>query len=63
MPESKERIERISNNEDMTFVGSFAKCSICGKRKLIARQMNQIWSGQNSIDVYLECKDCAVIPL
>jgi len=47
----------------MSFVGEFSKCSICGKRKIIARQMYQISSGQDRLDLYLECKDCADIPL
>ena len=33
------------------------------KAKIIAKQLNKVLSQQNSIDVYLECKDCAAIPL
>jgi hypothetical protein len=33
----------------MNLVNKFSTCSICGKR--------------NRVDVYLECKDCAAIPL
>ncbi|MFZ0317168.1 MAG: hypothetical protein WAL23_09555 [Nitrososphaeraceae archaeon] len=47
----------------MSLVGNFSTCSVCGKRKIIAKQLNKVLSQQNSIDVYLECKDCAVIPL
>ena len=47
----------------MSLVGNFSTCSVCGKRKIIAKQLNKILSQQNSIDVYLECKDCAAIPL
>lgn len=63
MSEGNRRIKPIPKNENMIYVGSFSKCSICGKRKLIARQMNQIGNAQNTLDVYLECKDCAQIPL
>ena len=47
----------------MSLVGNFSTCSVCGKRKIIAKQLNKVLSQQNSIDVYLECKDCAAIPL
>jgi hypothetical protein len=47
----------------MGLVGNFSTCSVCGKRKIIAKQLNKVLSQQNSIDVYLECKDCAAIPL
>ncbi len=30
---------------------------------MIAKQLNKVLSKQNSIDVYLECKDCAAVPL
>ena len=63
MPESKRGVKPTPVNADMSFVGDFAKCSICGKRKIIARQMYQISNGKNRVDIYLECKDCADIPL
>jgi hypothetical protein len=47
----------------MSLVGNFSTCSVCGKRKVIAKQLNKVLSKQNSIDVYLECKDCAAVPL
>ncbi|MGB7706025.1 MAG: hypothetical protein WBL64_01875 [Nitrososphaeraceae archaeon] len=47
----------------MSLVGNFSTCSVCGKRKIIAKQLNKVLSQQNSIDVYLECKVCAAIPL
>ena len=47
----------------MSLVGNFSTCSLCGKRKVIAKQLNKVLSKQNSIDVYLECKDCAAVPL
>ena len=47
----------------MSLIGNFSTCSVCGKRKIIAKQLNKVLSQQNSIDVYLECKDCAAIPL
>ena len=47
----------------MSLIGNFSICSVCGKRKIIAKQRNKILSRQNSIDVYLECKECAAIPI
>lgn len=47
----------------MSLVGNLSTCSVCGKRKVIAKQLNKVLSKQNSIDVYLECKDCAAVPL
>jgi hypothetical protein len=47
----------------MSLVGNFSTCSVCGKRRIIAKQLDKVLSKQNSIDVYLECKDCAAIPL
>ena len=47
----------------MNLVGNFSTCSVCGKRKIIAKQRNKLLSQQNSVDVYLECKDCAAIPI
>ena len=47
----------------MSLVGNFSTCSVCGKRKIIAKQLNKVLNQQNSIDVYLECKDCAAVPL
>jgi hypothetical protein len=47
----------------MSLVGNSSICSVCGKRKIIAKQRNKILSKQKSIDVYLECIDCAAIPI
>jgi hypothetical protein len=47
----------------MNFVNKFSTCSICGKRKPIARYRDKALNKQNRVDVYLECKDCAAIPL
>jgi hypothetical protein len=47
----------------MSLVGNFSTCSVCGKRRIIAKQLNKVLSKQNSIDVYLECKECAAIPI
>jgi len=47
----------------MSLVGNFSTCSVCGKRRIIAKQLDKVLSKQNSIDVYLECKECAAIPL
>jgi hypothetical protein len=47
----------------MSLVGNFSTCSVCGKRKIIVKQRDKILSKQNSIDVYLECKECAAIPI
>jgi hypothetical protein len=47
----------------MSLVGNFSTCSICGKRKIIASQRNKVLSKHDGVDVYLECKDCASIPL
>jgi hypothetical protein len=51
------------HNLKMSLVGTFSTCSICGKRKIIASQRNKVLSKQVGIDVYLECKDCASVPL
>lgn len=45
------------------FIGKFAICSVCGKQKLIEKQRTQLRKDQVRHDVYLECKDCASIPL
>ncbi|HEX7274240.1 MAG TPA: hypothetical protein VF248_01360 [Nitrososphaeraceae archaeon] len=47
----------------MSLVGTFSTCSICGKRRIIATQRNKVLSNQVGTDVYLECKDCASVPL
>lgn len=47
----------------MSLVGTFSTCSICGKRRIIASQRNKVLSNQVGMDVYLECKDCASVPL
>ena len=47
----------------MSLVGNFSTCSICGKWKIIANQRNKVLSKHDGVDVYLECKDCASIPL
>ena len=47
----------------MSLIGTFSKCSICGKRRRIASQRNKVLSNQVGMDVYLECKDCASVPL
>lgn len=47
----------------MSLVGTFSICSICGKRRKIANQRNKVLSNQVGMDVYLECKDCASVPL
>mgnify|MGYP006915917951 FL=1 len=47
----------------MSLVGTLSTCSICGKRRIIASQRNKVLSKQVGIDVYLECKDCASVPL
>ncbi|HEX6379464.1 MAG TPA: hypothetical protein VFZ60_10350 [Nitrososphaeraceae archaeon] len=47
----------------MSLVGTFSICSICGKRRRIANQRNKVLSNQVGMDVYLECKDCASVPL
>jgi hypothetical protein len=47
----------------MSLVGNFSICSVCGKRKIIVKQRDKILSKQKSIDVYLECKECAAIPI
>ena len=59
------RVYDINNSQiqKMSLVGNFSTCSVCGKRRKIAKQLNKVLSKQNSIDVYLECKDCAAIPL
>ncbi|HJU78681.1 MAG TPA: hypothetical protein VJ599_03845 [Nitrososphaeraceae archaeon] len=44
-------------------IGKFAICSICGKQKLIEKQRTQLSKDQMRLDTYLECKDCASIPL
>jgi hypothetical protein len=53
----------LSKNQDMIFLGKFEACSICGKRSEVARQRIEILNKSRLIDVYLECKDCADIPL
>ena len=47
----------------MIFLGKFETCSICGKRRDIGRQRIEVISNNRIVDVYLECIDCAVIPL
>ena len=47
----------------MSLVGNFSTCSICGKWKIIANQRNKVLSKHDGVDVYLECKDCAAVPL
>ena len=47
----------------MNLVDKFSTCSICGKRKIIANHRDRVLNKQNRVDVYLECKDCAAIPL
>ena len=47
----------------MSLVGTFSTCSICGKRRIIASQRNKVLSNQVGMDVYLECEDCASVPL
>lgn len=47
----------------MSLVGTSSTCSICGKRRIIASQRNKVLSNQVGMDVYLECKDCASVPL
>jgi len=47
----------------MSFIGKFSICSICGKRNIIASQRNKVWEKRSVIDIYLECKECAAIPL
>jgi hypothetical protein len=55
---------RISNkNMDMIFLGKFETCSICGKIREIERQRIEILRNNRLVDVYLECTDCAAIPL
>lgn len=55
--------ELLSKNKDVNFLGKFETSSICGKRRQIGRQRIQILSNNSVVDVYLECKDCADIPL
>lgn len=47
----------------MNYVGELSTRSICGKCKTIVLQKNKLLLNQNQIDIYLECKDCASIPL
>jgi RNase P subunit RPR2 len=47
----------------MSLVGNFSTCSVCGKRRIIAKQLSKVLSKQNREDVYLECKECAAIPI
>jgi len=47
----------------MSLIGKFSTCSVCGKRRIIAKQLNKVLNKQNSVDIYLECKDCAALPL
>ncbi|HKQ20468.1 MAG TPA: hypothetical protein VJS91_00385 [Nitrososphaeraceae archaeon] len=63
MPKSKRRNERLSGNTKMNLVGRVSTCNICGKQKIIATQRNKVLNGRIEVDVYLECKDCAAIPL
>ena len=42
----------------MSLVGNFSTCSVCGKRRIIAKQLNKVLSKQNRDNVYLECKEC-----
>jgi hypothetical protein len=55
--------ELSKKNKDMIFLGRRETCSICGKRGEIGRQRIEILSNNRLVDVYLECKDCAAIPL
>ena len=45
------------------FLGKVEVCSICGKRKKVGRQRIEVISNNRRVDIYLECKDCASIPL
>jgi len=47
----------------MSLVGNFSTCSVCGKLRIIAKQLSKVLSKQNREDVYLECKECAAIPI
>jgi uncharacterized protein YlaI len=47
----------------MIFLGKFETCSICGKIREIERQRIEILRNNRLVDVYLECTDCAAIPL
>ena len=47
----------------MIFLGKIETCSICGKRNEIGRQRIEILRNNRFVDVYLECKICAAIPL
>jgi len=42
----------------MSLVGNLSTCSVCGKRRIIAKQLNKVLSKQNRDNVYLECKEC-----
>jgi len=58
------RIRKLSDgNNEMIFLGKLEACSICGKRKKIRRQRIEVISNNRHVDIYLECKDCAAIPL
>jgi hypothetical protein len=41
----------------------FKMSLVGGKRRIIAKQLNKVLSKQNREDVYLECKECAAIPI
>jgi len=47
----------------MGLIGTFATCSICGKKKVIATERRKVLLKQSRIDFYQECKDCNAIPL
>jgi hypothetical protein len=64
MSNSKGGIGELSNkSKEMIFLGKFETCSVCGKRKKIGRQRIEVINDNRRIDVYLECNDCAAIPL
>jgi hypothetical protein len=64
MSKGEGRIGKLPDrNNEMIFLGKVEACSICGKRKKIGRQRIEVISNNRHVDVYLECKDCAVIPL
>ena len=56
---SRSVIYGVSEN----LIGKLAICSICGKQKLISNQRTQLRKDRIRLDIYLECKDCASIPL
>lgn len=54
----------MSNDyEPKEYVGKVATCDICGKRKIIVSQRNQVRSFDGHIDTYVECIDCSNKPL